>query len=627
MMKKWESRLAIICLLAFADAGIGARAHQFMNLRSKDLAWPKNQLIIPGSTLAESKFRDDDPPKISLSASLDAVTPTYHAAYLRHSAVPCLNPEFGYDGYSPGEVEQGDSVRPGYDAVRGPVKPAFPKGFGSVYAAFETTAPSVSFRWLRGQFGSVRILCDDGNGINEILRCTKAVHAGIADDGASSNIKLDGSASANDGSYYNDWIHLVSSKGENQWRRIIAYDGKYKLASVDQPWDLLPDSSSKYEITQAHQRATWSTHDDYSSYYFKFEWNGTPRTRKFYVENDGCFFFGVWTPRLSDSIHPIHRVYAAKCYVVGDSFADGTGSDGRFSSLSRVFCDDLNWECRQYSIGGTGYVAVGKHSLNFADRLVPPLNSWNIQVRTPRSGTYQLSQAGHSVTVQIGETTEMIQKKFDESFGNGKFQLAGDGSASLFAIGKGSNALVQEPMTATWNGLSGPSINQCSRWKGVLANSERDANGNELPFYLVLAGGRNDGLNQSLVQSECQHLLERLQADHPNAKIFVLGAFYAPGSPISESVLSVNEAIKEAATSRLIRINGFMPFIDTLNVGGVRGRNLLTGTGFEGSLKGDGNSDLAVRSDGIHPTLLGHAIYGHYISKEIKKILQAKERN
>lgn len=79
-----------------------------------------------------------------------------------------------------------------------------------------------------------------------------AGHKGTAQAGAASTITLAAGASATNNIYSaanrNDWIWITSGTGAGQVRRITAYNGTTKVATVDAAWVTTPDSTSVYEV-------------------------------------------------------------------------------------------------------------------------------------------------------------------------------------------------------------------------------------------------------------------------------------------------------------------------------------------------------------------------------------------
>jgi hypothetical protein len=78
------------------------------------------------------------------------------------------------------------------------------------------------------------------------------VNEGLATAGATSTITLNALASTNDDAYKRQIVFIRSGNGEDQCRLITSYDGTTKVATVDQPWSVIPDTTSGYVILPNH---------------------------------------------------------------------------------------------------------------------------------------------------------------------------------------------------------------------------------------------------------------------------------------------------------------------------------------------------------------------------------------
>lgn len=68
----------------------------------------------------------------------------------------------------------------------------------------------------------------------------------FAQGGGTSSITLDAGASSQNSAYVGAVIYIISGTGIGQLRRVIAYDGTTKIATVDRPWDVVPNASSVF---------------------------------------------------------------------------------------------------------------------------------------------------------------------------------------------------------------------------------------------------------------------------------------------------------------------------------------------------------------------------------------------
>ena len=68
----------------------------------------------------------------------------------------------------------------------------------------------------------------------------------MARGGDALHVTLNLLASDDDDAYENQAIFLRSGTGEDQARRVIAYDGTTKIATVERAWDVVPDATTAY---------------------------------------------------------------------------------------------------------------------------------------------------------------------------------------------------------------------------------------------------------------------------------------------------------------------------------------------------------------------------------------------
>ena len=76
------------------------------------------------------------------------------------------------------------------------------------------------------------------------------VHSGTAQSGGTDNIVLAAKTASADKDAYKDMeIEIIEGTGRDQKRKITAYGGTTKVATVDKEWDTTPDNTSNYRIT------------------------------------------------------------------------------------------------------------------------------------------------------------------------------------------------------------------------------------------------------------------------------------------------------------------------------------------------------------------------------------------
>lgn len=82
------------------------------------------------------------------------------------------------------------------------------------------------------------------------------VNEGLAQAGAASTITLNALASSVDDAYKSQLVLLRSGTGADQVRLITAYNGTTKIATVEEPWSVVPDSTSGYVMLPSHVHST-----------------------------------------------------------------------------------------------------------------------------------------------------------------------------------------------------------------------------------------------------------------------------------------------------------------------------------------------------------------------------------
>lgn len=551
--------------------------------------------------------------------TVDAGTPLSVPATLASSFTP--NPKFLMRG---GNYQIGGLASPNYIGQRTVALPTSPTGFGNAIAEFLSDAPLISLYQLRTQLGVMRVLVDDV----EVLRCGSAIRASTAQAGGATTITLDASASATNDIYVTKWVRITGGTGTaGEQRQISDYVGSTKVATVSKAWSVNPDNTTTYEITEVPMDYTTSTLTGQSSYYFLLNWDGERRLRHYRVECSGMVFMGCYVATAADTVMAAPKPVGTRTIWAGDSFSAGSGADSpTSSSLAKVCCDRLGWDLVNVSIGGTGYLNPGTASLPLGDRLLPPVNAWRVFTLGCTGGTFTLTQ-GATTTGSIAYNASLatIQTALDSAFGSGAFTAYGN-VLNLFVVGNGATASVATAMTMTESltGHGGSNPPYIEQWLGDLdPHVPLDGDGNALPFNLVLAAGHNDttssdaGYTEAVLEATVTSLIEDIYAAYPTATIIVLGVMYLPGGNVPSNASDANDALLAAATAACRKINGQVPFIDTISAG------LFNGSGYIGNLVGTGNSDYATASDGVHPATLGHQAYGNFFAREILGLFEA----
>jgi len=72
------------------------------------------------------------------------------------------------------------------------------------------------------------------------------VNEGLAQAGTSTTVTLNTLASPDDNAYEGQMVFVMSGTGEDQARLVLSYDGTTKIASLDRPWERIPNTTSGY---------------------------------------------------------------------------------------------------------------------------------------------------------------------------------------------------------------------------------------------------------------------------------------------------------------------------------------------------------------------------------------------
>jgi hypothetical protein len=127
---------------------------------------------------------------------------------------------------------------------------------------FQAKCSSVVLQWVLSNAGAiapkrdpvdVRIVNDVKNGTGRIVDCVgpgeTIQHEGIAQEGSTSTtIKIASTSKAETYALFDYKIAITSGKGAGQSRTIMANDKGTKMVTVSQPWQIIPDTTSRYKI-------------------------------------------------------------------------------------------------------------------------------------------------------------------------------------------------------------------------------------------------------------------------------------------------------------------------------------------------------------------------------------------
>jgi lysophospholipase L1-like esterase len=140
----------------------------------------------------------------------------------------------------------------------------------------------------------------------------------------------------------------------------------------------------------------------------------------------------------------------------------------------------------------------------------------------------------------------------------------------------------------------------------------------------VWAGYNDNGGSQTAIATAASTLYTSIKAGLPTTQVFVLGCWSPTGSPAA-SITTTDATLRTAAAAA-----GFA-FISptTGNIYDTSGGLVtshgpfITGTGKAGATTGNGNADLYIGTDGVHPTDAGHIYLARRIAASVRELLPA----
>lgn len=128
------------------------------------------------------------------------------------------------------------------------------------------------------------------------------------------------------------------------------------------------------------------------------------------------------------------------------------------------------------------------------------------------------------------------------------------------------------------------------------------------PDWIVVTGSINDqSATPTAVSAAATALYASLATSLPNTRLIVVGVQPNPAMAATGNNVANNAALKVAAQAA----SNVQAFLDPYLEGWI------TGTGKVGTTTGDGNSDVMISSDGIHPSQAGHDLYARRIANRV----------
>lgn len=487
---------------------------------------------------------------------------------------------------------------------------------------YETIVDSSQFEYyVVGTSGSQRISID---GV-EMMNAANPVIFGTATAGSGTTITLQSGASSVNGTYNTQYIYLKSGTGAGQQRLITGYVGGTLVATVSPAWTTNPDATSTYGVNSSSYILTGTgaffgglQGNNSTQYYMLFTFGGVRAQRRVKIE---CVNFceGIGVDSSGSLTAPAQQTVST-LWVLGDSYCNGQGTsvltyqffNGYANFLGRTLGMQPWYDCG----GGTGIVANHSSAAStYAQRVVPPVNSWSINNNLlTGQGTFTITQGGVTTgSFATNASAATIQTALNSAFGASTWYIITRPNYGYTLYGLGANATNTAALTVTPSGQTG-AFTVAQNLGDLAPNVPRDLNGNLVPFTILVQGSIND-IGQSGLQAATTSLLQSLQASYPQATIFM------GGLPMTSGPLGVPNTTDNAYLNGTAAVPGitFIPlFSEATGAGYINGAtNIGSPSGASGV-----NTDVYIYNDGSHPTLAGHPYLAQQYAQAILKAIQ-----
>lgn len=472
--------------------------------------------------------------------------------------------------------------------------------------SLETIVDSSQFEYyVFGTSGSQRISID---GV-EVMNIANPVIFGTATAGSANTITLQSGASTINGTYNTQYVYIKAGTGAGQQRLITGYVGGTLVATVSPAWTTAPDATSTYGVNTSSYILTGTgaffgglQGNNSTQYYMLFTFGGVRAPRRVKIECvNVCEGIGVDS---SGALTAPAPQTVGTLWVLGDSFCAGGGTSvltlQHFNAFPNFLGRALGMQPWYDCGNGTGVVAnKAGTSTTYIQRVAPPVNSWNINNNLVTvQGTFTITQSGITTApVATNASAATIQTALDNAFGVGTWYIITKPNVGYALYAISSNATSTAPLTVSPSGQTGAFT--VAQNRGDLApNVPVDANGNRLPFIILVQGSINDQ-SQTGVQAATTALLQALRNNYPQAMIFMGGLPMTNGPqsvPVSTDVAYIN------GTAAVSGVTYIPLFSEVTGVGYLNG---FTTIGNPSGASGI-NTDVYMHNDAGHPSLLGH---------------------
>ena len=296
------------------------------------------------------------------------------------------------------------------------------------------------------------------------------------------------------------------------------------------------------------------------------------------------FRFGGIVIGPTDTVQPV-ATYRPKCLVIGDSFADGTGSS-QVNGWCQQMGAHLGWDVTVAGQGGSGLVAAGTGTGKYAVR-IPYYNGIHFDVVIVQGSTNDVT-AGNaaSVATEAASAFALINTQWPK------------------ALRIATAPFLQTEPGSVWG--SSPAS------PAYVVRSAMQAAASTAGFLYV------DPYNMPTAQPISTMTLSNSPSG--GATTFQTNTLAAAGTYFVEigTGLSTAERRRVTTSAGASPTTYTVPALTNAHSAGETvtflGSSWVFGTGRVGATTGDGNRDIYISSDGTHPTDAGHAALGRTIA-------------
>jgi lysophospholipase L1-like esterase len=329
-------------------------------------------------------------------------------------------------------------------------------------------------------------------------------------------------------------------------------------------------------------------------YYYNVTFASAAWRRIDIVANQFLLFTGVYTG-LTDSIEPC-GVRGPRVVFVGDSLTEGSGAlNGGGSSLAQRAMELLGWSnFIQSGVGGTGLLQTLGSSTNYRNRFATDVIPYNPDIVVIQGSTND-SAAGFLASQMASEVTSIIQA-LKAAFPNiiviVTSQVAVNGPTGTTNLSWGHRAAMKTACLAA-GGF----------WIDLL---ERPLPDGYVPTAHTLTSSPIIGGLSFTVSGATPPAIGGVFAFPDETRVLVK-TVTGTGAPYTVGIEA--GGLQTAQTAGVVMTQvGHCPW---------------SGTGRVGATTGDGNSDVLVQNDHVHPTQAGHDMAGQIIAEGIQAIVKA----